>query len=117
MPIRPPGRAARLAAVRILAAGTLVVASLAAPPAAALPSNGIVCTVTSYYSTAKKITKVGLFATCPGSQGSSWGHKTAYYTTLTVQTGIRGDTKSPILTCEIIDGQFTCTANPITQPQ
>lgn len=120
MPIFLSGRPANAAwpfrVAPIVASAALMLALFASRPAFAV-SNGLICVVTSYYSTAKKVTKVGLFAKCPGSKETGWGKKTAFFTTLTVQTGIRGDTHSPVLTCEVIDQQFTCTANPITRPQ
>jgi len=114
---RPANAAQRIWVAPVVAGAALMLACFAPRPAFAVPANGLVCVVTSYYSTAKKVTKVGLFSRCPGSKETGWGKKTAFSTTLTVQTGIRGDTHSPVLTCEVIDQQFTCTANPITRAQ
>jgi hypothetical protein len=107
----------RIRAALIVAGAALMVALFPTPSAFAVPANGLVCVVTSYYSTAAKVTKVGLYSKCPGSKETGWGKKTAFSTTLSVQTGIRGDTKSPVLNCEIVDSQFTCTSNPITRAQ
>jgi hypothetical protein len=121
MLIRLPGLATKGAernrGTRIVASAALMGALLWSPAAFSVPANGVECVVTSYYSTAQKVTKVGLFAKCPGSKETGWGKKTAFFTTLTVQTGIRGDTKSPVLSCEVIDQQFTCTSSPITRAQ
>lgn len=95
----------------------IVAASLTAPfamlPAFAAPIiNGQECTLTTYYSTAKKVTKVGTFAHCAGAQAISSGRKTAFFTTVTFRLPIIGGPNSPPLNCEIIDGEFTCTNHP-----
>ena len=115
MPIRSSSRLAnaaqRVRMARIVASATLLMAFHSSPPAsAAVAIHGQECTLTTYYSTAKKTTKVGLSAHCAGGKVSSSGKKTAFFTTVTFR--LVGATNSPLQTCEIIDGEFTCTSNP-----
>ena len=110
---RPANAAYRVWGARIVASATLLLAFFAAPSTFAAPTiNGQECTLTTYYSTAKKVTKVGTFAHCAGAQAISSGKKTAFFTTITFRLPILGGPNSPPLSCEIIDGEFTCTSNP-----
>ena len=106
---RPTYTTRHISAARILRA-TALMAFLATPPAFAVALGGRECTLTRYLSTATKVSQVGLSFHCAGGPTSSSGEKTRFFTVLTFR--LPGSAQSPLVSCEIIDGQFTCTSHP-----
>ena len=109
---RPVDAAHRTWAIRVFAGVTTVLPLFVSQPASALPSGTITCTLTTYYSTAKKVTKVGQSGHCPGAATTHSGKTTPFFTTKTVRVTLPGGGSGKPVTCNIIDGQLFCTSNP-----